>query len=123
MSVPYSAFSKAIKQLVLQVLQLPDEQVEKWKAKINNAISINGQVIVEIIPELELLIGKQAELQHLDPERNQNRFNCCLTATIPWFLTFRLKGTRKTFNTTSYSFLFNINKVARFYFVPTVNVY
>jgi predicted ATPase len=35
----------------------------------------NGQVIIDVIPEVELIIGKQAAVPELTPAEAQNRFN------------------------------------------------
>ena len=35
----------------------------------------NGKVITDVIPDVELIIGKQPDVPELGPEQNQNRFN------------------------------------------------
>ena len=42
-----------------QLLSESDAELEQWQRKIITAVGENGQVIVEVIPELERIIGKQ----------------------------------------------------------------
>ncbi|MCB1190902.1 MAG: AAA family ATPase [Leptospiraceae bacterium] len=64
------AFSKMIKYILAE----PPDKVENWKVKIQNAIGVNGKVIVDVIPELEYIIGKQPDISELDSVENANRF-------------------------------------------------
>ncbi|MCP4132043.1 MAG: AAA family ATPase [bacterium] len=73
--VPYSALIQAFKGLVNQVLSEDRVRIEQWKDDILAAIGPNGQVIIDMIPEMELIIGEQPNIPELGPEQNQNRFN------------------------------------------------
>ena len=57
-NIPFSAFAQAFRDLIGQLLSESDAQLQEWKAKTLKAVGENGQVIIEVIPELELLIGK-----------------------------------------------------------------
>ena len=58
-SIPYSAVVNAFKGLVRQLLTESEAQLEQWRAKLSRAFGINGQVIIDVIPEVELIVGKQ----------------------------------------------------------------
>ena len=73
--IPYSAITQAFHGLVRQLLTESEEMILRWKEEILNALGPNGQVIVDVIPELELLIGKQPSVNQLGPAESQNRFN------------------------------------------------
>ncbi|MBD2773805.1 trifunctional serine/threonine-protein kinase/ATP-binding protein/sensor histidine kinase [Iningainema tapete] len=73
--IPFLGFVQAFQDLIGQLLTESTEQVEEWRAKIQAAMGENGQVITDLIPELELLIGKQPPLIELEPNAAQNRFN------------------------------------------------
>ena len=73
--IPYAAMIQAFAKLVRQILTESSEQIEVWKARLLKALGSNGQAIVEVIPELELIIGQQPELPKLGPTESQNRFN------------------------------------------------
>jgi predicted ATPase/signal transduction histidine kinase/tRNA A-37 threonylcarbamoyl transferase component Bud32 len=73
--IPFSALVRALKDLIEQLLTESPAQVEQWKTKILEAVGENGQVIIDLIPELEWLIGKQPTVMQLDGIAAQNRFN------------------------------------------------
>ncbi len=74
-NVPYSAIVTAFKKLIQQLLTETAENLEKWRKKLAEALGINGQVIVDVIPEIELIIGSQPPLDQLGASEAQNRFN------------------------------------------------
>ncbi|MFB2896049.1 AAA family ATPase [Aerosakkonemataceae cyanobacterium BLCC-F50] len=74
-NIPFSAFVQAFRDLMAQLLSESDTQLQKWKEKILQALGENGQVIIEVIPELECLIGKQPAVIELSGSAAQNRFN------------------------------------------------
>ncbi|MEH2192216.1 MAG: AAA family ATPase [Nostoc sp.] len=74
-NIPFSAFVQAFRDLMGQLLTESDAQIQQWKTKILEALGENGQVIVEVIPELEIIIGTQAPAQELSGTAAQNRFN------------------------------------------------
>ncbi len=53
----------------------PQERLEEWKSNILKTLGPNAQVIIDVIPELELIIGKQQPVQQLGPMESLNRFN------------------------------------------------
>lgn len=73
--IPFSALVRALKDLIDQLLTESPAQVEQWKTKILEAVGENGQVVIDMIPELEWLIGKQPAVMQLDGIATQNRFN------------------------------------------------
>ena len=62
-------------------------QVQKWKVKILEALGENGQVIIDVIPELEHLIGKQPKVPELEGTAAKNRFNLLFQKFIRLFAT------------------------------------
>ena len=72
---PFSALTEALQDLVQKILTEDWYSIQNWKTTILEAIGNNGQVLVDLIPELELLIGKQPETPLLDSFAAQNRFN------------------------------------------------
>jgi len=73
-NVPYSAIGMAFQSLIQQVLTEKEEQVRHWKARLSEALGPNAQVLIDPIPELELLIGVQPTLEPLGPTEGKNRF-------------------------------------------------
>ncbi|MBD1920210.1 AAA family ATPase [Microcoleus sp. FACHB-831] len=74
-NIPYSAVVNAFQGLVKQLLTESEEQLKGWREKLVAALGINGQVIIDVIPEVELIIGKQPPVPELNPTEIQNRFN------------------------------------------------
>uniref|UniRef100_A0A8J6ZHG3 AAA family ATPase n=1 Tax=Desmonostoc muscorum LEGE 12446 TaxID=1828758 RepID=A0A8J6ZHG3_DESMC len=74
-NIPYSAIADALQKLVQQLLGEPDEQVQQWRSRLLTALGTNGQIIIDIIPEVELIIGKQPPVSEVGATEAQNRFN------------------------------------------------
>ncbi|MGL4378958.1 MAG: ATP-binding protein, partial [Microcoleaceae cyanobacterium] len=74
-NIPYSAIVNAFQQLVKQILTENSAQINLWKTKLLAAFGGKGQVIIDVIPEVELIIGKQSPVPELGATASQNRFN------------------------------------------------
>ncbi len=74
-NIPFSAFVQAFRDLMEQLLTESDVQLAQWKNKILEAVGENGQVIIEVIPELSRIIGEQPPAVELSGTAAQNRFN------------------------------------------------
>jgi predicted ATPase/class 3 adenylate cyclase/tRNA A-37 threonylcarbamoyl transferase component Bud32 len=73
-NLPYSALIGGYKQLIQQFLTEGKESLDIWKEKFLNAFGPNGQLIVDVIPEIELIIGKQSPPPFIRGEAERNRF-------------------------------------------------
>jgi len=74
-SIPYFAWGQAFAELVNQWQTESETELARWRGAILDAVGQNGQVLVDIIPDLELVIGPQPEVPELDGIETQNRFN------------------------------------------------
>ncbi|MBD2488505.1 ATP-binding sensor histidine kinase [Aulosira sp. FACHB-615] len=74
-NIPFSAFVQAFRDLMGQLLTESDVKIQEWRNKILDAVGENGQVIIEVIPELEIIIGKQPAAVELSGTAAENRFN------------------------------------------------
>ncbi|MGF1480744.1 MAG: AAA family ATPase [Cyanophyceae cyanobacterium] len=74
-NIPYSAIIQAFQELIRNLLTQSQESIAVWQAKLLGALGANAQVIIDVIPELELIIGSQPPVPPLGPTENQNRFN------------------------------------------------
>ncbi|MBD2463559.1 AAA family ATPase [Oscillatoria sp. FACHB-1407] len=74
-NIPYSAIVDALRKLVQQLLSEPDQQVQRWRSHLLNALESNGQLIIDVIPEVELIIGEQPPIPEVGAAEAQNRFN------------------------------------------------
>ena len=74
-NIPYSAVFAAFQSLVRQLLSESPAQLAQWRKKLIAAFGSNGQVIIDVIPEIEQIVGPQPSLQPLEPSEAKNRFN------------------------------------------------
>jgi predicted ATPase/signal transduction histidine kinase len=72
---PYSAVVSAFSELVSLLLSQSEESLEKWRGKLLAALGNNAQIIIDVIPEIEFIIGPQPAVPVLKPAEAQNRFN------------------------------------------------
>ncbi len=73
--LPYSAIIQALNDFASQLLAEPIEKVNLWKEEILKSLGSNGQVILDVLPKFELIIGQQPSVIALPPAESQNRFN------------------------------------------------
>jgi predicted ATPase/signal transduction histidine kinase/DNA-binding NarL/FixJ family response regulator len=74
-NVPYSALTQAFNAFCSYWLTESVEQLKQWREKILSAVGNNGQVLIDMIPQLELVIGSQPPVAEVGPNEAQNRFN------------------------------------------------
>lgn len=74
-NIPYASLIQAFQELMRQLLTESDEKIAAWKLKLLKALGSSGQVIIDVIPEVEWIIGVQPDVPQLAPSESQNRFN------------------------------------------------
>jgi predicted ATPase/GAF domain-containing protein len=72
---PYSAVIQAFDGLMKQILSESGERIAGWRDAILGALGSNGQVICDVLPSLEHVIGEQPPVPALAPVEAQSRFN------------------------------------------------
>jgi len=72
--IPFATLAQAFQGLVRQILSKSEEEVGHCRDATREAVGINGQLMVNLIPELELVIGKQPPVPEIPLEDAQNRF-------------------------------------------------
>ncbi|MEG3874574.1 AAA family ATPase [Microcoleus sp. Z1_B5] len=83
--IPYQALVAAFQELVRQLLTETQGQLQQWREKIRRALGSNGQIIIDVIPEVELIIGKQNPVPELPATEARNRFNLAFQKFIQVF--------------------------------------
>ncbi|MBF2048635.1 MAG: AAA family ATPase [Elainella sp. C42_A2020_010] len=86
-NIPFSAFLQALRDLMQQLLTESASEIQTWKTQILAALGENGQVLIDVIPELELVIGPQPAAPELSGSAAQNRFNRLFQKFIQVFTT------------------------------------
>ncbi len=72
---PYFALAQAFGGLIEQILTEPDDALTAWQRDVREAVGNNGQVLIEVIAEVQQLIGPQPPIEKLGPTESKNRFN------------------------------------------------
>ena len=72
--IPYTTLAQPFQTLIRQILVKSDAEVGDWRAALQEALGANGQVIVNLIPEVEFILGKQPPIPDLPPQDARNRF-------------------------------------------------
>src|ERR1700733_85709 len=72
--IPYTTLAQAFRSLVRPLLGQSEAELGRWQDALSEALGSNGQLIVNLVPELELAIGKQPPVTQLPPQEAQNRF-------------------------------------------------
>jgi PAS domain S-box-containing protein len=72
--IPYATLAQALRTLVRQILIKSEAEVDQWRCALKEAVEPNGQLIVNLVPEMEVIIGKQPPVPDLPPRDAQNRF-------------------------------------------------
>jgi PAS domain S-box-containing protein len=76
--IPYSTLAKAFKNLVRPLLGRPDAELGVWRDAFGEALGLNGQVMVDLVPELKLIVGDQPRIAALPPQEVRQRFQVLL---------------------------------------------
>ena len=71
---PYTAFVAALREMVRQLLTEPDEAIARWRSELQAALGDNGAIVTTLVPDLELVVGKQPPVQELSAAEARNRF-------------------------------------------------
>ncbi len=83
--IPYSTLAQAFQSLIRPILAKNQEEVERWRDAIRVALGPNGQLMVDLVPELKLIIGEQPPVAELSPRDAQSRFQLVLRRFIGAF--------------------------------------
>ena len=83
--IPYLAILRAFRELTLDILTESADQIATWRARIIEALGPNGRLIIDILPEIELVIGPQPASPELSLGDAQNRLRRTLRQFVRAF--------------------------------------
>ena len=72
--IPYATLAQAFQTLVRQILVKSEAEVDHWRHAFLEALGPNGQLMINLIPEVEFVIGKQPPVVELPPQEARGRF-------------------------------------------------
>ena len=84
-TIPYGTLAQAFQSLVGQLLSKSEAQLQAWRDALGEALGANGRLILDLIPELELVVGAQPPVAEAAPQDAQRRFQTVLRRFIGVF--------------------------------------
>src|SRR6202167_3717175 len=83
--IPYATLAQAFQSLVRLLLSKSDKELTKWRDALREALDPNGQLIVDLVPDLKLIIGEQPPVPELPRQDAQGRFQLVFRRFISVF--------------------------------------
>ena len=71
--IPYATFVQALGGRIHDLLTGTDQELARWRERLMAALGAEGQVMVEVIPALALVVGPQPPVLELGPAEAQAR--------------------------------------------------
>lgn len=84
-NIPYATLAQAFQSLLRPLLTKNEAELSKWRDALREAVGPNGQLIVDLVPELKLIIGEQPPVPELPPQDAQGRFQLVFRRFISVF--------------------------------------
>ena len=81
-TVPYSGLVAAVRDLVRQLLTESPARLAAWRRNLNDALAPNARVLLDVLPDLELIIGPQPPVPALEAAEAANRFNLTVSRLL-----------------------------------------
>jgi PAS domain S-box-containing protein len=85
--IPYATLAEAFRMMVRQILVKGEAEVDHWRRALLDALGPNGQLIVNLIPEIEFIVGKQPPVAELPAQEARGRFQLVFRRFLGAFAT------------------------------------
>jgi PAS domain S-box-containing protein len=72
--IPYATLVQAFHSLVRPLLSKSDAELSSWRDALVEALGANGRLMVDLVPELKLIVGEPPPVPELPPQQAQARF-------------------------------------------------
>ncbi|HTR05557.1 MAG TPA: serine/threonine-protein kinase PknK, partial [Paraburkholderia sp.] len=83
--IPYATLAQTLQSLVRPLLGKSEADLCVWRSDLRKALGPNGQLMVDLVPELELILGQQPRVPPLEPQQAQGRFQLVIRRFIGVF--------------------------------------
>jgi PAS domain S-box-containing protein len=83
--IPYATLVQAVQSLLQPLLSKSDAKLGRWRDALREALGPNGGLMIDLVPELKLIIGEQPPVPELPPQQAQARFQLVLRRFIAAF--------------------------------------
>lgn len=90
--VPMEALAACNRQMMLQIISRGTIEIERWRSHFQTSLGANAQIVIDLIPELEIIMGPQTILPDLNEIESQQRymqtfgkfFECLSSMNVPY---------------------------------------
>ena len=72
--VPYATLAQAFNSLIRPLLSKSESELQIWREAFREALEPNAKLVVDLVPDLKLIIGEQPPVPDLPPQDAQGRF-------------------------------------------------
>jgi predicted ATPase len=83
--IPYATLAQAFQSIVRPILAEGEAHLGRWRVDLQEALGPNGALMINLVPELELIIGEQPPVTDLSPLETQQRFQMVLRQFVAVF--------------------------------------
>src|SRR4051812_5750653 len=83
--IPYATLAQAFQVLVRKILAKSEAELGRWRETLLNALQPDGDLIVDLVPDLKLIIGEQEPIAELPASDARRRFHLLLRRFIGVF--------------------------------------
>jgi PAS domain S-box-containing protein len=83
--IPYATLAQAFQGLVRPLLGTKEDELRRWRKAFEEALGPNARLMVDLVPELRLLIGEPPPVPDLPATEAQRRFQLVLRRFIGVF--------------------------------------
>jgi PAS domain S-box-containing protein len=83
--IPYATLAQAFQKLLRPLLGSSDTELAPWRHTLLEALGGNGQLVIDLVPELALLIGEQPRVPELPAQEARDRLHLALRRFIGVF--------------------------------------
>jgi len=83
--IPYATLAQAFQSLIRLLLSKSEKELSKWRDALREALDPNGQLMMDLLPELKLIIGEQPPVPELPRQDAQSRFQLVFRRFISVF--------------------------------------
>ena len=80
--VPHVAFSQALGEIARQILSSPQDQAQVWRRRLEEAVGADAAILVDLVPDLGLLLGQKPDAVAVDANEAEIRFRSALQRLI-----------------------------------------
>ncbi len=83
--IPYRTIAQAFRGLIRDFMSKSDTELEGWRTALSEALGAHGRLVVELVPELKLIIGEQPPTPDLPPQQTRRLFQIALRRFVGAF--------------------------------------